>query len=140
MDLGSGTISRILILVILFMVAGYSFSILLVEESSTMSTFSQDGYKDLSRGESVYVIKQDKTVKRIGLLIPDKFEKNFSLRLTYPALFGRGMRRLTVTAKDNDLQIAKLETRPLDYDPYPEKRFNLPGCLNGTDRVNTGVP
>ncbi len=140
MDLGPGTISKILILVIVFMVAGYSISKILVEESPTMSTFSPDGYKDLSRGESVYVIRQDKTVKSLALLLPDKFEKNFSIRLTYPAIFGKGMRRLTVTAKDNDLHISKLETRPFDYDPYPEKRFNLPICLDGTDRVNTGGP
>lgn len=99
---------------------------LFIEEGTKLSTISFDGYKDLSEEDSIYIIFQDTRVKWGAVLIPDDFKRKSSLQVTFPGLFSEGMRRFTITAEDDDLIVSSIETRPLNLDPYPVKKYNVP--------------
>lgn len=118
--------SKIALLVLILVIFYIAFSNVLIERRSTLATFSLDGYKDLYEEGEIYIIYRRKTIKYAAFLMTEKWEENFSLQLTFPGIFGKGMRRLTLTAEDNNFIISSLTTRPLQQETYPYGRHNIP--------------
>ncbi|MBS3787563.1 hypothetical protein KGY79_05130 [Candidatus Bipolaricaulota bacterium] len=97
----------------------------LIEESSILSGISFDGYKDLNKGEEIYILRRKKALKGGALVMPENWKEKFSVQVTFPRFFAEGMRRLTLKAEDGDLVLTNLSTKPLKR-TYEVKRYDIP--------------
>mgnify|MGYP000182062368 FL=1 len=97
----------------------------LIEESSTLSGISFDGYKGLNKGEEIYILKREKALKGGALLMSENWKEKFSVQVTFPRIFAEGMRRLTIKAEGGNLVLTNLSTKPLKR-TYEVKRYDVP--------------
>ena len=117
--------SKTAIVAVVLLLSFFVVSHVFVDNSSTLSTFSYDGYKDLNRGEEIYITRQKKSLNRGALILPDNWKEKFSVQITFPRIFEKGMRRLTIKAAGGDLVLSSLSTKPMK-ETYKVKKHNLP--------------
>ncbi|MBS3736274.1 MAG: hypothetical protein V5A87_07030 [Candidatus Bipolaricaulota bacterium] len=117
--------SKTILFVVVFFFAFIVLSNILIDRSSTLSTFSYDGYKDLNKGETIIITSSKRYLKHAAIVLPREWKENLSAQITFPRLVGEGMRRITVKPEGNNLVFASLMTKPLQK-TYSEKRYTIP--------------
>lgn len=117
--------SKTILFVVVFFFASIILSNVLINRSSTLSTFSYDGYKDLKKGEAIIITRSKRYLKHGAIVLPREWKENLSAQITFPRLFGEGMRRITVKPEGNNLVFSSLRTKPLRK-TYSEKKYTIP--------------
>lgn len=129
--------SKAILFLVVFFFAFIVLSNILIDRSSTLSTFSYDGYKDLNRGKAIIITRSKRYLKHGAIVLPREWKEKFSAQITFPRLFGKGMRRITVKPEGSNLVFSSLRTKPLRK-TYSEKRYTIPHRPDLTPLLSPG--